>query len=673
MPTHLNPLSDFFALALKADMRQMDTSEDHFRTRCQERFWETILTAMQLNSKNETLGKTGAQALERLARANDREYLEDIINYLRNINDVNSGAYADIENHLFDHFVDEHLVEDIVVRMQQTTIISENDPADSVEDHQDIKDVSESVDDHTDSNNLPPAAVPDTGAYPRESSATPFVLQVDDVDSDAEPSEQKSSTPAPRRRGNRERAPALCQDDTQKHSLDIFIGTWNVAGQQPPTEISSWLFPNEQRGGEGVDMYVLGFQEIVDLNATNMIIDRAAAIRAAKGWRCLISDTLGQKYSELKSHQLGGILLCVFVKRELRDDIRHVSKQTVCRGIMNCGANKGGVGIRMKLYDSDVCFICSHLASGKGKVKVRNADYAAILDKMRFDDADADSDRKLKVLEDHDMVFWLGDLNYRLDCTDIDDVFSKLDARDLSWKQLLCADQLTLARRHGHAFAEFQEHEIDFKPTYKFKPGGDDYQRGAGDKQRLPAWCDRIVWRRGSKNTTDIKDVKCLQYGSSMDQKMSDHKPVSGLYQYEANQINLNQRKNPTGLHPATLTRTGDDERKQDVFPDQTPLHVVAGIITLGADDEQRGHDAHDGSDEDSDAVYDHPVPTNKIYKPAAPTYTSYAGRDLPLKKPSTPPNAKRPLPSAAPPIAKQLLPSQAPPIAKRPLPPSAQ
>merc|ERR1712115_418057 len=98
--------------------------------------------------------------------------------------------------------------------------------------------------------------------------------------------------------------------------------------------------------------------------------------------------------------------------------------------------------------------------------------------------------------------------------------------------------------------------------------------------------------------------------------------------------------------------RKGDDERKQDVFPDQTPLRVVAGNITLGADDEQRGHDAHDGSDEDSDALYDSPAPTCEIYKPAAPKFTLYAGRDLPPS--GAPLIAKRPLPSPAPPIANQ-------------------
>eukprot|EP01084_Bolivina_argentea_P076980 139552_1 len=61
-------------------------------------------------------------------------------------------------------------------------------------------------------------------------------------------------------------------------------------------------------------------------------------------------------------------------------------------------------------------------------------------------------------------------------------------------------------------------------------------------KKRFPSWSDRILWRRGATKTTNICDVKCLKYGISMDQTMSDHKPVYAHLQYKANKFNLEKR-----------------------------------------------------------------------------------------------------------------------------------
>lgn len=72
--------------------------------------------------------------------------------------------------------------------------------------------------------------------------------------------------------------------------LRIFVGTWNVGGRVPPTDlnIQEWLAMEEP-----ADIYVLGFQEIVPLNAGNIFgaeDDYPVAV-----WESIIRETLNKK------------------------------------------------------------------------------------------------------------------------------------------------------------------------------------------------------------------------------------------------------------------------------------------------------------------------------------------------------------------------------------------
>ena len=72
------------------------------------------------------------------------------------------------------------------------------------------------------------------------------------------------------------------------------------------------------------------------------------------------------------------------------------------------------------------------------------------------------------------MVFWIGDLNYRIQTTPemtVDLVRAHADNYQIH--HLLKYDQLLQEKKEGNIFDSFSEGEIDFKPTYKYDPNTD--------------------------------------------------------------------------------------------------------------------------------------------------------------------------------------------------------
>ena len=64
-----------------------------------------------------------------------------------------------------------------------------------------------------------------------------------------------------------------------------------------------------------------------------------------------------------------GLFLCIFISDEWKGSIRGVHSDMVKTGLGGQGGNKGGITIRVHLYETSLCFTCAHLAAGESKLK----------------------------------------------------------------------------------------------------------------------------------------------------------------------------------------------------------------------------------------------------------------------------------------------------------------
>lgn len=324
--------------------------------------------------------------------------------------------------------------------------------------------------------------------------------------------------------------------DGKMENFGLYVVTWNVGTAEPPEDVNSLLQLNSPKKP---DLYVIGLQEV-----------RAAPLKFVSdlafedSWSHLFMNTLAPlDYMKVSSIRMQGLLLLFFSKLEHVSFIRDIQVTYTRTGLYGYWGNKGGVSIRLSFYGHMLCFLNCHLTAHMNYASQRVNEFEHILDAQNFDT------KNTPHVLDHKVVFWFGDLNFRIE--DHGMLFLRNCITSQRFNLLWPKDQLTMMKQKEVILQKFEEGPLDFQPTYKFDLNSDNYDTSG--KKRKPAWCDRILWRVKPKaslteNTNEEEPEKQQEeerevefplkmtqeyYTSKMEYGISDHKPVIGIFHLE--------------------------------------------------------------------------------------------------------------------------------------------
>ncbi|KAL5232545.1 hypothetical protein ABZP36_031321 [Zizania latifolia] len=349
-------------------------------------------------------------------------------------------------------------------------------------------------------------------------------------------------------------------------NIKMLVGTWNVGQEKAsPESLWSWLGDTLYEVG----LVVVGLQE-VEMGAGVLAMAAAKESVGLEGsangqwWIDSIGKTLdeGISFHRVGSRQLAGLLIAAWARKDLKPHVGDVDAAAVPCGFGRAIGNKGGVGLRIRVYDRRICFVNNHFAAHLENVSRRNADFDHIYQTMTFNKPHGSAasttsvqlhkgvnasgnqgDEDMPDIAEADMVVFLGDFNYRLYGITYDEARDMVSQRSFDW--LRERDQLQAEMKAGKVFQGMREGLIRFPPTYKFQrhqPGLAGYD--SGEKKRIPAWCDRILYRDSCSVSTAECSLECpvvaaiTSYEACMDVTDSDHKPVRCTFSVDIARVN---------------------------------------------------------------------------------------------------------------------------------------
>ncbi|KAH7316513.1 endonuclease/Exonuclease/phosphatase [Stachybotrys elegans] len=327
-------------------------------------------------------------------------------------------------------------------------------------------------------------------------------------------------------------------------------------------------------GGYFLNPYVARFEEAINLAAVQYDDERQNAVSVTP-----TQQGPKKHYSLVKTGNVGYTALLLFARDP--DRLRDIQEAEVGFGAADMG-NKGAVGVRA-LYQvsqdacTEVTFVATHLAAMEWNLHRRNANWAAIMRGMAFENpeaivanskkteepvsrpsSDADAGERARLLPDendeghmrlrqrlHEIsvfkpgshLFVAGDLNYRISTSSPppNAAFPNMDPdSEHHYSKFLHLDQLTREKAAGRTMHGLSESQIRFPPTYKYdvlpqKTADEHEVPWEFAPHRYPSWTDRVLYLdlpSWVKEGPESPAMNVRAYNAMPVIRTSDHRPV---------------------------------------------------------------------------------------------------------------------------------------------------
>ena len=173
--------------------------------------------------------------------------------------------------------------------------------------------------------------------------------------------------------------------------------TWNTGSSKCDKfdQTENWL-----KNLEKYDLIVIGLQEC-SLKKCN----------STKWKKRLVHVVTQHDFCVVSSIMMWEMLLVVFIRVRYKNYVQNIQKKAVATGVMDVVGNKGGLMISFSFQKTRFMFITSHLAAQVPKFAERNKHFYKLLSAngLRVEN------KNWEPTFCNDYLFWMGDLNYRVD------------------------------------------------------------------------------------------------------------------------------------------------------------------------------------------------------------------------------------------------------------------